>query len=764
MKKNAKHAFSLAEALITLLIVCLITLASVPVITKKKRTINNKAGGAYYCTLNAEGKHVYYDTTKPPKNGKIDDIETWAKSSNPDECEFLAPINTKVFTVTLIGGGGAGGSGLSTYETVIGNKDKQTLYSHTVTDPEQKYQLTMIGGGGGSGYGEDKEDRIAAGGSAGGYISGILTFPKGTKLKAEFTWPIAAGKKGGSVDWGKKPTVGDPGGDATIYNETTAISKIAYQVKGAKSVTGSWCKDGSWTSWSSRCYDGAIEDGGIAEITADAPHDSSEGLIVQNGNKGTKIKGPYMRNEEEVAEVYHKWAKIKPGPGYYVPQLKETRGGGATGTWKCQYPQETEDGGKYHCGPGEAEEGYIDLAKIMRNSGTGGEAAFPKDTLEPNLGRLTMVVGKGGTSDENGDTDGGITSAIVYNKAGIKTKQLYAEGGKAGTHTKPLETPEYGQNSNWLPKGGGGIGACQKIPGKKDPDETAQRYLRNGKCLMVIGYGNSVNKQLCTNPTRDKNYCYKDYFTEANNVSWNTINKNDQDYKTAYSDYKKSTDKRTGAMDGDVLKGNKSLFTYKKFSTSSSGSQSTPGQTVLEAHNSFWYCSKNKAINAIKSEYNKTTSTNDLTYGTNFMCIFNPGEADETFKTKSDVMDKELDIVSTTKSKEFFKFLQKTTDTISYGGNTITGYKYKTFWSWIANGETAEESNKYNFEYECLLPEYLIETYDVPGQQHPDTAECTKSGDGTYFGAGGGGGVASEVPGYAGYGGSGAPGAVIVEW
>ena len=42
--KNFK-AFSLAEALVTLLIVCLITIASIPIITKKKRAATTGANG-----------------------------------------------------------------------------------------------------------------------------------------------------------------------------------------------------------------------------------------------------------------------------------------------------------------------------------------------------------------------------------------------------------------------------------------------------------------------------------------------------------------------------------------------------------------------------------------------------------------------------------------------------------------------------------------------------------------------------------------------
>ena len=112
MKKiqNRQTAFSLAEALITLLIVCLITLASVPVITKKKRTVNEGVHGAYYCTVNSAGEHVYYNATSP--KGDLNKPDTWEKTGK-DHCKFTPPINAKIFAVTMIGGGGAGGPGKS---------------------------------------------------------------------------------------------------------------------------------------------------------------------------------------------------------------------------------------------------------------------------------------------------------------------------------------------------------------------------------------------------------------------------------------------------------------------------------------------------------------------------------------------------------------------------------------------------------------------------------------------------------------------------
>ena len=61
--------FSLAEALITLLIVCVITIASVPVITKKHRAKLNLPHGVYACYWNGDNLVAKYSI-----NGRESDL------------------------------------------------------------------------------------------------------------------------------------------------------------------------------------------------------------------------------------------------------------------------------------------------------------------------------------------------------------------------------------------------------------------------------------------------------------------------------------------------------------------------------------------------------------------------------------------------------------------------------------------------------------------------------------------------------------------
>lgn len=136
-----KSGFSLAEALITLLIVCLITLATVPVLTKKKRDTRN-VSGMWMCSRKADGTYVYWSNIE--NSGDITNPETW-QPTNTDSCTFVPSINAKNFVVTIIGGGGGGADGESSRKDYITNE--QTSFTPAEDD---EYNLFVVGGGGGA--------------------------------------------------------------------------------------------------------------------------------------------------------------------------------------------------------------------------------------------------------------------------------------------------------------------------------------------------------------------------------------------------------------------------------------------------------------------------------------------------------------------------------------------------------------------------------------------------------------------------------------
>ena len=142
--------FSLAEALITLLIVCIITLASVPVITKKHRQKTDH--GKWMCTLNSQGQHVVW---AKGAQGSESDPDTWA-ASGTNYCKFNVPASARNFAITISAAGG-GGAGASTRS--------QTWNSDFAVQYPGMYNFLVIGGGGHGGGSTDKKDRSAGGGA-----------------------------------------------------------------------------------------------------------------------------------------------------------------------------------------------------------------------------------------------------------------------------------------------------------------------------------------------------------------------------------------------------------------------------------------------------------------------------------------------------------------------------------------------------------------------------------------------------------------------
>ena len=64
-KHSACKGFSLAEALMALLVVSLITIATIPVITKKKRSLENIPHGQWTCEIDEDGMHSSYSQDEP---------------------------------------------------------------------------------------------------------------------------------------------------------------------------------------------------------------------------------------------------------------------------------------------------------------------------------------------------------------------------------------------------------------------------------------------------------------------------------------------------------------------------------------------------------------------------------------------------------------------------------------------------------------------------------------------------------------------------
>lgn len=151
-------AFSLAEALITLLIVCIITIASAPIITKKHRMKYNQPHGMYACYWNGDNL-----VAKQIVNNKITDGKTiYDSDEGRYACVFNRPSGTKNFTATIIGGGGGGaGAGiLSKIERTYFSEPGDHIYTVPATG---LYHILGVAAGVGGGYGSGLELRACTG-------------------------------------------------------------------------------------------------------------------------------------------------------------------------------------------------------------------------------------------------------------------------------------------------------------------------------------------------------------------------------------------------------------------------------------------------------------------------------------------------------------------------------------------------------------------------------------------------------------------------
>ncbi|MEI3255287.1 MAG: hypothetical protein V8R83_08290 [Candidatus Gastranaerophilaceae bacterium] len=96
--------FSLAEALITLLIICVVAIASAPVITKKHRAKLNLPHGAFACYWDGNQLISKYVINGEESDGKV----IYDNEEGRYGCEFNPPVKAKNFVATFKCGGAPG--------------------------------------------------------------------------------------------------------------------------------------------------------------------------------------------------------------------------------------------------------------------------------------------------------------------------------------------------------------------------------------------------------------------------------------------------------------------------------------------------------------------------------------------------------------------------------------------------------------------------------------------------------------------------------
>lgn len=179
--------FSLAEALITLLIICVVAIASAPVITKKHRAKLNLPHGAFACYWDGNQLISKYVINGEESDGKV----IYDNEEGRYGCEFNPPVKAKNFVATIVGGGGGGSAAIAVTPSEMNRVEFTTPGNYTYTIPETgRYSMLAVGGGGGGGdsNGANGKNAKVMGGS--GTTGGVVYIPdmilkKNTKLNLQ---------------------------------------------------------------------------------------------------------------------------------------------------------------------------------------------------------------------------------------------------------------------------------------------------------------------------------------------------------------------------------------------------------------------------------------------------------------------------------------------------------------------------------------------------------------------------------------------------
>lgn len=251
----ATNAFSLAEALITLLVICVIAIASAPVITKKHKARINLPHGVYACYWNGDNLVAKYIINGQESDGKV----VFDSEEQRYGCEFNPPTNAKNFVATIVGGGGGGaGAGIMTGSRMFTQNTTKTI-------EEPAYYQFLVAGAGGSGgsvwmrksncYNAKTGWACAGTGSPGAVVVSNYKFlPKGTQVNVV----IGAGGSGANIG----AHAGYDGGDSSVRLNDKDNSTIIAQ-GGGGGFTMDYNEDPNWlyykTSYTTSAGSGFVQ-------------------------------------------------------------------------------------------------------------------------------------------------------------------------------------------------------------------------------------------------------------------------------------------------------------------------------------------------------------------------------------------------------------------------------------------------------------------------------------------------------------------------
>ena len=693
-----KQAFSLAEALITLLIVCLITLATIPVLTKKRRDLSDGHKGMWICTRNSSGNYVYWDKSNPV--GEKDNPDTW-QLTNTDSCVFTPPVRQGRFSITMIGGGGGGGNAESLYLNKATVTDGQAATFSPAEDGY--YYVEVIGGGGGRGDTVNNSELYGAASGAGGSgagIAGNLYMLKGTTYSLKGG---AAGKEGhseyhsGCNRSSNSRDPGSSGGSSYIKAKSGGTDKITNLEAGGGG-------GGDSTSYNADNHAVGGSAGSAGRIISEKYLTQSKSMVALAGRAGQKGS---PRNWGNPGRIPQGGASLSAALNITGDVAYGRGGDGEVAVSGIRY---IADGTYTGLDP---TTGIARIALIERHFGLGGKAAVPVSYYIPSIeGKVYVTIDPAA----EGGKDGGRAVAVIK-KNNVEGRSFIGYGASAGETNKNIEEPEQGQHSQFTMKGGGlPSPACTEpkfIPAGSGPIEIIGSKCTQVECHAVVATEND---------------------TEATGVA--------------------------------------KLRNIYNTNINAGGVRIKPEGFIDYTHRGEKLFVSQGEIEFLNPNYTGDTSYINImpyTKGSNFAAM--TAYLRDTLKIEDYLKNKGNELPTQSEYENYFA-----TKFPKY--NPEDAYETDSSLGEFSNYTNAEEI--YN-DYRCFsgtadvryLKRCVEEKEDIKtisNGYHEATRQagvCTaeqQGGNGTSFGAGGGGGYASLTPNVASKGGKGAPGAVIIEW
>lgn len=450
--KTKKSGFTIAEALMALLVISLITIASIPVITKKKRVIGTGVHGRWACTLNEQGQHMVFGSEQNPYG--------WIVSG--DQCYFNPPRDARNFAVSAVGAGGGGAGSSMASELFTGTQ------SITVTK-YGKYKMFAIGGGGQGGVTNCVIDnrRRTSQGAAGGFGYAEVDIGEDTKQI-----DIYVGKATEQGTWENRGATGEASYIRRYYNINSTQDLLVanggegghpkiFRIQGCGNNDHNPTTAQGSVSWASSAKNTKNYNSGFGTGTTCKVNEFCYG--TQSSDAVTAIKNIFGNN--------------------VLPNNSVTgRGGVAT----------------HQSSGGRGLDGAAGLIIETRFIGEGGKTSpseIKRREFYPYLERLSVVIGKGGKGGDAGaagskggttyfgdmfSLEGGDGGKVINLETSNSSNKYTGENGEVGklslkgvTKTTALggmasgnTSSANGQNATFYGSGGGGAGLNGSTSGK----------------------------------------------------------------------------------------------------------------------------------------------------------------------------------------------------------------------------------------------------------------------------------------------------------